>query len=88
MNKVLPAAAVLGLASLAACTVPETMRGSVYQFNGDSVTIRGAFSQDGTPARPTAAMVEQAREVCPNATYLSANPTPDDVYTFLYLFRC
>jgi hypothetical protein len=80
-------AAILGLGATA-CTVPETMEGSVYQFNGETVTIRGAFSDLQGPARPTAAMVDQARDVCPGATYLSANPTPGDVNTFLYLFRC
>jgi len=87
MNKVLPTLALVA-AALAACAIPETTRGTVYQFNGDSVTIRGAFAWDGSPARPTVAMIAQARDVCPNATYLSANPTPGDQYTALYLFRC
>lgn len=77
------------LTVIAACgPIPETTRGSVYQFNGETVTIRGDFSADGTPAKPTEAMIAQAKDVCPGATYLSATPTPDDVWTFLYLFKC
>lgn len=78
------------LLGLSACmsTIPEDGRGSVYQFNSETVTIRGGFDASRGAAKPTPQMIEQAREVCPNATYLSANPTPSDTYTFLYLFRC
>lgn len=79
--------ACLAALALTACDVPDDTRGSVYQFNGDTVTIRGQF-QPGEIAKPTSAMVAQANEVCPGAQYLSANPTPSDTYTFLYLFKC
>ncbi len=72
---------------LSACVVPEDTEGSVYQFNGDTVTIRGGFTA-GKVAEPTAAMRAQADAVCKGATYLSANPSPTDYDTFLYLFRC
>lgn len=81
----------LGLAlAISACTVSPDTEGAVYQFNGETVTIRGAYTMDGTskPATPTPAMVAQAKEICPGATYLSATPSPTDNYTFLYLFRC
>lgn len=82
------AAAAIAAVTLSACQVSETQQGSVQQFNGETVTIRGAYSMDGSTARPTSAMIEQARAICPGAEYLSANPSPSDTYTFLYLFRC
>lgn len=82
--------AILAAIALGGCVVPETQEGSVYQFNGETVTIRGVYTMDlgATPAHPTAAMVAQAKAVCPGATYLSATPSPTDYDTFLYLFRC
>lgn len=75
---------------LAACSTvtPET-QGQVTAFNGDTVTVRGGFTVgDGKPAEPTPAMIAQAKEVCPGATYLSATPDPDSFDFFLYLFKC
>lgn len=76
--------------ALAACmsTVPEHGRGSVYAYNGETVTIRGGFDASKGAAKPTPEMVDQAKGVCPGAKYLSATPSPTDNYTFLYLFRC
>lgn len=81
-------AAIIAATLLSACTVADDQRGAVYEITDKTVTIRGAFSANGQPAKPTPAMVAQAKEVCPGATYLSANPSPTDQYTFLYLFRC
>ncbi|WP_424974278.1 hypothetical protein [Dinoroseobacter sp. S124A] len=83
------ALAALGL-SLAGCAIPQDQRGQVYEFTGETVTIRGAFVSTSKQrfAAPTEAMVAQAKEVCPNATYLGANPSPTDGYTSLFLFRC
>lgn len=72
---------------LTACTVPQDTPGSVYAFDDNSVTIRGAF-QPGQTAAPNSTMVSQAKEVCPGATYISATPSPTDTWSFLYLFRC
>lgn len=74
--------------ALAGCvtTTPAT-RGSIYAVTDKTVTVRGAFSQ-GQIAKPTEAMVAQAREICPGARYLSANPSPTDYDTFHYLFLC
>jgi len=71
-------------------TIPDTKAGSVYEITDHTVTIRGAYSMDGSgrPATPTSAMVAQARDICPDAQYLSATPSPTDEWTFLYLFRC
>lgn len=80
-------ALVLALAVAGCVTTEPATRGSVYAFNGDTVTIRGAYTY-GQTAKPTEAMIAQAREVCPGAQYLSANPSPTDYDTFLYLFRC
>jgi hypothetical protein len=82
--------ALLSVSALvvSACTVADDFEGSVYQFNGETVTIRGAYSMDGSTARPTSAMIRQAKDVCPGAEYLSATPSPTDEYTFLYLFKC
>jgi hypothetical protein len=90
MENALRRIAIMAAISLSGCVVPETQEGSVYQFNGETVTIRGVYDMtlSGKPAAPTAAMVAQAKAVCPGATYLSANPSPSDDYTFLYLFRC
>lgn len=77
------------IALLAACNIPETKEGSVVNYNGETVTIRGAYSLNTPgPAKPTLAMIEQAKAICPNARYLSANPNSGDNYTFLYLFAC
>ena len=75
---------------LTACTVPDTTKGTVHQFNGNTVTIRGTFATDGSPARPTPAMIEQAQKVCKDAQYLSATPSNINEYdmNFLYLFKC
>jgi hypothetical protein len=73
---------------LLGCVVSPETEGSVYEITDRTVTIRGAFSMDGTIARPTQAMIAQAKEICPTAKYVSANPSPSDNYTFLYLFQC
>jgi hypothetical protein len=88
MKKFAVGIAVAGL--LAGCVVPETQEGSVYQLTNETVTIRGAFSADGSPAAPTAAMQAQAEAQCAGAQYLSATPSHihEYDYTFLYLFRC
>ena len=78
---------LLAVVTVAGCEVPEDTPGAVTQYNGSSVTIRGVFS-DNKIARPTKAMVDQAKGVCPGAKYLSATPTPDSLYTFDYLFSC
>ena len=46
-------------AALLGCTVSDDTKGSVYQFNGETVTIRGAYDMDlsGRPAQPTPAMI-------------------------------
>lgn len=81
-------AALFATALVSACTVAESQQGSVYEITDKTVTIRGAFSLNGQTAKPSAAMVAQAKAICPGATYVSANPSPTDTYTFLYLFRC
>lgn len=78
---ILPAA----MLALAACVSPDK-QGGVYAVTDHTVTIRGAFSLDGSTAKPTPAMVAQAQAICPGAQYLSASPHDD--WTFLYLFRC
>lgn len=80
--------AVVALSFSTACSIPNDMEGSVYEITDETVTIRGAFQPGTTEARPTPAMIAQARDVCPGAEYLSANPSPTDEWTFLYLFRC
>lgn len=80
--------AILAAIALAGCvTTDPATRGSVYEITEKTVTIRGAYTY-GKTAKPTTAMVAQAQEICPNAQYLSANPSPTDYDTFLYLFRC
>lgn len=86
--------ATLAAAALAACTPTQDTRGELYEVTDNMVTIRGAFDMSlgnaGTPAAPTAAMVAQAREVCPDAQYMTAVPSNlhEYDYTFLYRFRC
>lgn len=80
--------ALLALPLLAACVVPEDTPGHVKEVGSRTVTIQGAFSSDGSGARPTAAMIAQAREICPGAKYLSATATPGNYDTFDYLFLC
>ncbi|MEO1108262.1 MAG: hypothetical protein AAFX90_10100 [Pseudomonadota bacterium] len=88
---------LIALIALSACTasipVPDDTPGTVHQFNGETVTIRGAFERDRLEteaATPTSAMVAQAKGVCPGAQYLSATPDSVTAYytTFLFLFRC
>ncbi|ARC87143.1 hypothetical protein [Rhodovulum sp. MB263] len=78
--------AITMLTVLVGCVVSPDKEGGVYEITDHTVTIRGAYSLDGTAAKPTPAMVEQAKGICPKATYLSA--TPFDEWTMLYLFRC
>lgn len=77
---------------LPACVPMQTTPGQVTQFNGASVTIRGAgdfsLSNAGKGFKPTAEMVNQARQVCPGATFVSGIGTPDNSFTVDYLFRC
>ncbi len=80
--------ALLALPFLAACVVPEDTRGHVVEVGSRAVTIEGAFSSDGSGARPTAAMIAQAREICPGAKYVSASPNTGNYDTFNYLFLC
>lgn len=83
-------AIVLSCVALASCAPSQDTKGTVHQYNGETVTIRGVYDMSPVPgvAEPTDAMREQARQVCPEATYLSATPSPTDNYTFLYLFKC
>jgi hypothetical protein len=80
--------ALLALPLLTACVVSEDTTGHVKEVGARTVTIQGAFSADGSAARPTAAMVAQAQEICPGAKYLSATATPGNLDTFDYLFLC
>lgn len=73
---------------LAACVVSEDTPGYVTEVGSRSVTIQGTFSTDGSIARPTSAMVAQAKEICPGARYMSAKPTVGNLDTFDYLFLC
>jgi len=88
---------LLTLGLLAACTasdpVPEDAPGVVHQFDGDTVTIRGAFEPNRLAtetARPTQRMIEQAKEVCSNARFVGAEPSDVSPYyvSFLYNFKC
>jgi hypothetical protein len=81
----------------AACSpVTDETPGSVYRVTDSSVTIIGPYAKKSmdhlyTPhdvAQPTAAMTAQAREVCPNARFVSASPSTVDFDNLLYLFRC
>ncbi|MEQ3625975.1 MAG: hypothetical protein ABNH26_08710 [Celeribacter sp.] len=84
-------AVAVTIATLAGCTVPEDTPGSVYEVTQHTVTIRGAYDMSlGGKAHPTAAMIQQAKDICPGATYLSATPSNlhEYDYTFRYLFRC
>lgn len=74
--------------TITGCVVSDDTEGSITQISDRTVTIRGAYSMDGTPARPTSAMIRQAQAICPGAKYISANPSPTDYDTFLYLFQC
>lgn len=61
-----------------------------------SVTIIGPFATPDldafyTPyeeARPTEAMVAQAKGVCAGASFVYASPSPADFDSLLYHFRC
>lgn len=88
------AAALLFAASCA--PLSQDTRGDIYQVKDGSVTIIGPFATPNmdayyTPyqeAQPTEAMVAQAREVCPGASFVYASPTPTDFDNLLYHFRC
>ena len=85
--------ALLALPLLAACAVPPETRGELYEVTDNMVTIRGAINTNilvAGEAAPTPAMIAQAREVCPNAQYMSAAPSDLHQYDmdFLFKFRC
>jgi len=76
--------------ALAACTVPDDQPGVIYEITEYTVTVRGSSTYSG----PTQAMQAQAKEICPGAEYIAANPYVLDYgagmifYQSLYLFRC
>ncbi len=85
---------LLAILLVSACAVPEDRQGTIYEISEYTVTIRGSAGMLTGPARPTQAMQEQAREICPGAEYLSANPLSTDygagitIVSWLYMFRC
>lgn len=83
---------VLAVLILSGCVPAPDTPGVVTQMNGASVTIRGAadmsLANAGNGFKPTPAMIEQARAICPGATFVSGVGTPDDNFTADYLFKC
>jgi hypothetical protein len=81
---------------LSACVPAQDVPGQVVQFNGDSVTIRGAGDYSlasvskGQGFQPTAAMIAQANKVCPGARFMSGTPESPtgDSWAINYLFIC
>lgn len=77
-------------ALVAGCALSQDTEGQIVELTDRTVKIRGAYdmSVPGKPATPTAAMISQARAVCPGAKYLTALPDTGNNYTFDYLFQC
>lgn len=77
---------------LAACVPAPDAPGSVTAFNGETVTIRsgGDFSlaNAGKGFKPTPAVIAQAQEVCPGATFASGTGVEGDAWLVDYLFIC
>jgi hypothetical protein len=71
---------------LAACVADDRPR--VVDYNGNSVTVEYAAPFGETNIRPTAAIVEVARETCPSAQHLSSRHNPENHWAALHLFRC
>lgn len=92
MSKLSPILLALPLGALIACAPSPEQRGTVTQINSASVTIRGvgdySLGNIGNQWQPTPAMVEQAREICPNATFVGGTADPDRDFMVDYLFRC
>ena len=82
------------IALIAGCTPPPETRGDIVALTDRTVTIRGPYDMSlgafATAKRPepTPGIIAQAREVCPNAKYLSANGDTGTTDTFDYLFQC
>ena len=72
---------------LAACApVTQDTPGQVV-LRGDEVIIVGPVKH-GRAAAPTNRMVEQAKEACPTARYVSARPSLSEASKFDFLFAC
>lgn len=86
---------VCGMALLPACVGPTSdMRGDVVAVNDRTVTVRGlagvSMLNPEMPT-PTPAMIAQAKEICPNAEFLSSQFVDEDVPLEIqadYLFLC
>lgn len=79
---------VMVTALLAACSNFEDTPGQV-----SGVDDRGRFvvvgpKQFGVDAAPSERMMQQAREVCPNAKYLESRPSTADFNLFEHEFKC
>jgi hypothetical protein len=79
-------AVLIGL--LGACSSYQDTPGAVSQVDDRGRLTVSATKPFGRQPEPTARMIAQAREVCPNAVYISARPSTADFNTFEYLFRC
>ncbi len=73
---------------LSGCTLPEDFKGGITQISDHTVTVRGAYNMDGSIAHPTQAMIQQAKDACPTAKYLSATAVIGSSDFFDYLFQC
>ena len=84
--------ALAAVLALSACVPAPDAPGAVTAYNGQTVTIRsgGDFSlaNAGQGFKPTPAVIAQAREVCPGATFASGIGIEGDAWLVDYLFLC
>lgn len=83
----------IAVLALAACTPTQDTQGQITEITDHMVIINGPVDMNianAGPATPTAAMIQQAREICPGAQYLTAEPSERHQYdwNFDYKFRC
>ncbi|WP_372574636.1 hypothetical protein [Ruegeria jejuensis] len=74
---------VAGLLATAGCAgLSDARTGRVQSYDGNTVVISGPLAT-GQSARPPAAMVELAKDLCPDARFISADGGgTGSLYTF------
>ncbi|MCL6285491.1 hypothetical protein M3P21_18330 [Ruegeria sp. 2012CJ41-6] len=82
MNRFVIALGCLALAGCAELTDART--GQVHSYDGNTVVIRGPVAS-GQTSRPPVAMREMARDLCPDARYISSDAGGTGA---LYTFSC
>lgn len=83
---------LLPVIALAGCVPAPDSQGTVTEYNGASVTIRGqgdfSLANAGKGFTPTPGVIAQAKTICPGAHFVSWSPNKSSEFLIDYLFIC